>query len=859
LDELLKELVHLSSQPSHKVDSNRLTKVKELIGEVGASEEIARRFGSSQPPRLRVPRRGERGTVILDLLFQLDDGQLVLVEAKFGISTMGRTKDWRGISLVEVSQGKINQTRLPLREQIEQLDAEWIKARIKEIAKHDKGLADALQDALDGDRLKVLEMRSRLDLGSGQPPALSRPQVTDHTELIQEQRKTGRRLNTVERRFARREALGERQLKALAARTEQLKQVASDAAKAQNAAEKKLTRLRKELAELRHTPGKKMTKAQVAARQWRTQAIAELDKKLPVLKQATADAEAALAGHLETVERAEKLTEQDTLAREAEKQFHKEHVLQRLRGGAASGKLSAAERKLLDKRGPPPTGLPGLEEAEELPGTPTHAAPEPAATAADQPASTTARSGQAGSPRAIGAGERALGSPMTADKALDHPLTGQRGATAHDVVDRRLVEAANEFPALRRLPARARVAEFGLKGVRLVARIGRFVFSVLDFANPIFSLLDAVALVDLLAAWLQRHKLEEEREWRLIATYLFSHPEKVVTKYGVSYYTGIGNQVEAHLRARMSYPGYPDNIVHWAERWSDRAWSGFVYSTVDAELERQESNQEDDPYQVKYYADTIPLVSFSDIPPANTKATLISSTNYGPTDDRNRATEGGPARYSPEYNIVVKASTVMVRYTYPEPYLTPFDFMIMKCNNLIASIIEFVSHYDEQIISEMSASDEVFEGVHVYWLQNYNFSAPLDSGAVHAALLNLLAAVRVLSLHAHGRGDSKRPSHSRTHNNGYFRRREILKTLYDNNKQLRGMRPFDFVEAQLAQLLVNRQFSQREEQDIDYLRQLAQSIQSDLQRTWGRCIAPETSLEFNYEGKPPSPRASLAP
>jgi hypothetical protein len=312
----------------------------------------------------------------------------------------------------------------------------------------------------------------------------------------------------------------------------------------------------------------------------------------------------------------------------------------------------------------------------------------------------------------------------------------------------------------------------------------------------------------------------------------------------------MGNHLEAQFRVRIADPRYADNILLWNSRWSDTNWSGFVYLTAYAELERQESNQEDDPYRVKYYWDTIPLVSFSDNPPPNSKSKRFVAL-AGPPDKRNRTTGGKPGPHSsPEYNIVVEISRLKARYTYPQPYLTPFDFMIMKCNNLIASIVEFVSRYDERIISAMDVSDEVVEGVHVYWLDKHEFAAPLHSGAVHRSLVNLMEAVRVLSLHAHGGGDSKRPPNSPIYNNGYFRRRDILTKLYTNNRKLSGLRLFDFIEAQLGQLLAKRQLSQLENQDIDYLMQQAASIGADLKRTLERCNAPATALAFNYEGKP---------
>lgn len=690
VDELLEALDALSKQPQTKATRGRLTKLKEWLGEAGAEREVAGIYGSHRlRSEVSVPRRGKRGTVILDLLYQLDSGQFVLVEAKYGVSQAGRTNDTRTF-LVEASKNKVKKVPLPLKRQIEQLDALWIKDRIEEIAKNNKALAKALREAIGGERLIVLEVRSRVDPGTGQLTS----QVTDHTERFREQATSGRRFIDQERRFARREALGTRQLKSLAAKTKELEKVAKDARKAQTAAQSKLNQSRARLAKLKDTPGKPLTTAQVAARQRWNQAVADQQRTFEALKLATADAEAALAGHASDVEQTAKLREGATLARKAEEKTKRLYQLERLQAGAASGKLDDAARGLLDRRTEPAVGQ----------------------------------------------------------------LNAERGLASHEPTAKKLVDAGNELATVGRAPGRGRVLRLGLVGLKVVASVGRFAFRVLDFASPIFNLLDAVALVDALVAWIRRDKVEEEREWVRIGTYLFSHPEIVRTTYGVKYATAMGNHLEVRFRHRMADPRFADNIFFWFARWSDPNWSGFVYLTADAELERQESNQDDDPYRVKYYWDTIPMVSFSDKPPRNAKTNRVIK-HAGAQDEDNRSTGGKPLPYnSPGYNLAVEISTLKVRYTYPRPYLTPFDFMIMKCNNLIASIIEFVSNYDEQIISEMDVSDEVFEGVRVYWLNKHVFSAPLDSDAVHRSLLTLIEAVRLLSLHAHGSGDSKRPA-----------------------------------------------------------------------------------------------------
>src|SRR5579871_408300 len=104
LDELLKEYQKWNSLPSNQVDIRKFNKIKELIGEAAARGEVSTRYGGSTLKYVSVPERYE-GTPILDLLFELDTGELVLVEAKFGTSLLGRTND-RRVFLVEADKLK---------------------------------------------------------------------------------------------------------------------------------------------------------------------------------------------------------------------------------------------------------------------------------------------------------------------------------------------------------------------------------------------------------------------------------------------------------------------------------------------------------------------------------------------------------------------------------------------------------------------------------------------------------------------------------------------------------------------------------------------------------------------------------
>src|SRR4051794_12737979 len=57
-------------------------KLKESIGEYGARRHVERTFGSQIKTELVVPRRGVQGPPVLDIVYELVDGRIVVIEAK---------------------------------------------------------------------------------------------------------------------------------------------------------------------------------------------------------------------------------------------------------------------------------------------------------------------------------------------------------------------------------------------------------------------------------------------------------------------------------------------------------------------------------------------------------------------------------------------------------------------------------------------------------------------------------------------------------------------------------------------------------------------------------------------------------
>src|SRR5215203_5511466 len=182
VDDLLKQYAELSRLPPAKDTIAPLNKVKELLGEAGARAKLAETYGPGRIRYVDVPIRGTKGPPVLDILYELDSGELILVESKYGESLLGRTRD-RRVYRVGVSQGQVVKTPLPLKRQVEQLDANWVKDRIAEIEKKDPELAGRLREAVKKDQLKILEVRTEVD----ETGARLTSDITEHTERVREQ------------------------------------------------------------------------------------------------------------------------------------------------------------------------------------------------------------------------------------------------------------------------------------------------------------------------------------------------------------------------------------------------------------------------------------------------------------------------------------------------------------------------------------------------------------------------------------------------------------------------------------------------------------------------------------------------
>jgi hypothetical protein len=158
-------------------EGNLKNKIAEQIGELCADQKINELFSSRVKSALAIPRRGEEGVVILDLVYELEGGAIVLVESKFGTSQRGKLVQTMFAADDEVGAAQV----LKVEDGITQLEGRWIRDRIAEIRKKDYLLADRLDATWKNFNLKVLEVRTEPEIAAGKA-RIRNILVTDETE-----------------------------------------------------------------------------------------------------------------------------------------------------------------------------------------------------------------------------------------------------------------------------------------------------------------------------------------------------------------------------------------------------------------------------------------------------------------------------------------------------------------------------------------------------------------------------------------------------------------------------------------------------------------------------------------------------
>lgn len=355
----------------------QLNKVGERIGELNAELYIEKTYNTAIKQKVQIPRRGTEGVVILDLVYELENREIIVIEAKFNLSLRGMSKDvifvaddtsiaqeYQKLSseykrLVNVSKNADRQTlrqlnkeieqvrkqlsqlnaatTIKLPEQIEQLSGPWLQARIDELNKRGhKQLAKSLQAALDAEKLTVLEIRTFLTQVGSKLEGIV--EVTDETQTINNYKKSGRPVITdrdrgLYRKIGKEEAWltierdeTKRKAKSLDEQAKNAESKAKQAKKATKTAEKKLKKARKretvekrqKLADDKLKTAQELRLNAIEARQATDRASKDLTSLEKELKKQTEKRKAQL-GKIRTAELVDKIAEANATRAEASK------------------------------------------------------------------------------------------------------------------------------------------------------------------------------------------------------------------------------------------------------------------------------------------------------------------------------------------------------------------------------------------------------------------------------------------------------------------------------------------------------------------------------------------------------------
>lgn len=139
VQKLLKESRKLLSRPHGNLDNS----IKENIGEFGARRYIRQKYGEEILRETRVPRRG-KGAPILDLVYELKSGKIIVIEAKYQKTKISPET---GKALApSVPLGKTNRVIFGVSEigeiapisqknKLKQFSPQWFQNRLDELAK----------------------------------------------------------------------------------------------------------------------------------------------------------------------------------------------------------------------------------------------------------------------------------------------------------------------------------------------------------------------------------------------------------------------------------------------------------------------------------------------------------------------------------------------------------------------------------------------------------------------------------------------------------------------------------------------------------------------------------------------------
>ncbi len=194
----------------------------------------------------------------------------------------------------------------------------------------------------------------------------------------------------------------------------------------------------------------------------------------------------------------------------------------------------------------------------------------------------------------------------------------------------------------------------------------------------------------------------------------------------------------------------------------------------------------------------------------------------------------------------VEARKLAIRVTSPTPILTPFDYLLFKCKDLMTEILLFISKYDEYFLVTAPFTRETLFTSYVY--QGVKFPKPIDDLGAHFCIGKLFDMIQLLESHT--------PLPQESAENGWERRRRIIAQVVPPN---RTRDPRKDLSTRLHGLAGDLNYSTyRPDQDPDlayltneYLSALADDIEKTARRMYNDMMKDRTSprsFEYRYMG-----------
>jgi hypothetical protein len=912
-------------------EGNAKNKIAERIGELCADEEIERRFGAQLKSVVAIPRRGEEGVVILDLAYELEGNAFVIAESKFNTSQKGKlvqriiaADDVVGEAQILTVEGGI--TQLEGRWVIDRI-SEVEKQDYRLALKLDEARKDlrlvvlevrTVPEIKDGKALikeiKVTDHTETLN-------RFTRGLPVERTAKQQLNRSVAKRL-AADKSAAETSAKVAKDLRAKADKAtnkaEELRKKAEKSRQSVNATEKPDIKAKREKiasdAEKAYqqadAEARAATEAAVRAensasalagvtgaadRQKILDAIRkanELDRKaVQAADDAKKAAEALVKAkdHLAAAKRSDSRRRRGKLVQDAEETAKKAEEQAKLAKQAADtakqqlkqlvghDPRATASRKTVDPGAqskatdakfakgakPPPTAdTNAAQNADELSHT------QPAARTAEDAAAQKAADEAAAKKAAATANKantaKVLESRATASKGL---ATAAQPAKELEVGSKALELAKAADKVVGEVGKAKFVMKFAFKGTRMVAKIGRFVFLMMEVPglNLLGDLLLLVDLVDFIVDWLQREKKAREREWERIANYLFGPTSVVTSDWNVTYITSMQGAVLFAIQSKITSPADPQNFLFWMTKWNNEpGWDGFVYSQIEWRLEKQARvrSDDDEPGAVKYRPAGPLKATLTAVPPEDS----LTETPLGIVKESDPAnmTTGGSTTPDPQrvgtrrwtFSDAEK-SWLDVRFTQPIPCLTPFDFILVKCRMLSSAIIGFVAKYDGQIdknIDDLISEDFVDQFLKQDIFKGRTFGQPLNDNVIHTSMSFLFNMAKALEQSRPQGTDFQPYKDNPKYNTGLFRRQKLLLDLYRTGSPgppqlVKNLN--QILTRTVAADLVKPVDLELKDLDTDYLYELATQIYADLKRA-AESLAKRPYL---YQYKGPEQRA----